>query len=212
MQLNNITKSIEVSKEIAKANMRQARAKYTHQYNKRSRNPTFQVNDKVLLHKEFYSNDVSPKLQQRWIGPFKVVKVFPNFTYKLENVQTGKQLVHVVHANRLKKFFERFPVADKQRIQVGNQRDNPEVNEHQNNAQDKVENVQADTKVNRVIDRLLQCVINRGRRMYKVKWLEESGRTHTTWEYAESIPQVLRDQFHVKKTMSGKAKRKRYRR
>jgi hypothetical protein len=73
------------------------------------------------------------------------------------------------------------------------------------------ENVQSQSQSSQskdwyVVDKIERCVNYRGKRYYKVKW---QGLSKRTWELESNIPNVLIQDFHIHKTLTGRAKRKR---
>ncbi|MES9881971.1 MAG: reverse transcriptase domain-containing protein, partial [Sedimenticola sp.] len=102
-----ILKGHEITRQLAYEKMKSYRENYTQQYNKKAKNPTFQVNNKVLLKECRLLPGKCKKLSQRFIGPFKIVKVHDKFTYTLQRVSDGYILQKKIHANRLKTYFDR---------------------------------------------------------------------------------------------------------
>lgn len=49
---------------------------------------------------------LTPKLVQKWTGPYYIVKAFDNYTYKLANCETHKRIKSLIHSNRLKPFHD----------------------------------------------------------------------------------------------------------
>lgn len=54
--------------------------------------------------------------------------------------------------------------------------------------------------------KLLACKVQNGRRLYKVKWLDEKFKP--TWEKSDDVTPALKDAFHASYTWAGKKKRK----
>ena len=85
---------------MAEENSSVNQARYTHRYNLRSKNKTFEVDDPVII----LMKDSSNKLMQRWIGPTKIrAKVSPN-SYEVE-CDDGS--VKRLQANHLRAYHER---------------------------------------------------------------------------------------------------------
>ena len=61
--------------------------------------------DKVLVHRTDLQNNMSAKLQEKWIGPYFIHKVFDNNIYKLRNMN-GKLVKNLINGNRLKIYYE----------------------------------------------------------------------------------------------------------
>jgi hypothetical protein len=58
------------------------------------------------------------------------------------------------------------------------------------------------------VERLVTSRTQQGKREYKVKWV---GYPQTTWEPAENLPEELIRDFHVRKTLQGRSRRRRLR-
>jgi hypothetical protein len=63
------------------------------------------IGDKVLLHRTDLQNNMSAKLQEKWIGPYYIHDVLENNVYKLRSMN-GKLIKGVFHGNRLKQYLE----------------------------------------------------------------------------------------------------------
>ena len=55
-----------------------------------------------MLHDSRVKRGESGKLKASYTGPFVITRCEPNFNYRLQNEQTGKDLRRAVHANRLR--------------------------------------------------------------------------------------------------------------
>ena len=63
--------------------------------------PPFQLGDLVMKYHDAFANDLSKKLEDRFVGPYIVHKINPNSTYLLKS-QDGKVNKNVTHGNKLK--------------------------------------------------------------------------------------------------------------
>ena len=95
---------LKTVKEIATDNIKKAQEKQKHQYDKKSKQPTFRIGELVMLHSTRVPQGLSPKLHCPWDGPFYITSVGPNCTYKLRRCSTHKELKSHIHANRLKSY------------------------------------------------------------------------------------------------------------
>ncbi|MES9884235.1 MAG: chromo domain-containing protein, partial [Sedimenticola sp.] len=55
-----------------------------------------------------------------------------------------------------------------------------------------------------IVDRLLACSNYRGQKLYKVKWRNFK---KSTWEPEGNIPEFIIREFHIRKTLTGKARK-----
>ena len=97
--LEKLRDDLEFVKTMAEENSSVNQARYTHRYNLRSKDKTFEIDDPVII----LMKDSSNKLMQRWIGPAKIrAKVSPN-SYEVE-CDDGS--VKRLHANHLRAYHE----------------------------------------------------------------------------------------------------------
>ena len=90
--------------KFAKEHLLSAQAKQKLNYDKNSKNITFQINETVLLK----AHSAPGKFNNRWEGPHKITRKISDLNYEISRLTnnaeiptaTGKQIVHV---NRLKK-------------------------------------------------------------------------------------------------------------
>jgi hypothetical protein len=68
--------------------------------------PEYAVGDKVLLHNVTLKRGESIKLKRRYTGPFIITECKPGFNYKLQHIETGRDLKRAVHADRLRPLKE----------------------------------------------------------------------------------------------------------
>ena len=104
--LDRILTSFEITKSIVRENTAQAKSKYKQQFDKRSKVPKFKIGQRVWLYCQQTPVGLSPKLCKKWVGPYYICNAYDNFTYKLRNCATNKLVNSVVHANRLKAYFD----------------------------------------------------------------------------------------------------------
>ena len=73
-------------------------------YNPKVQGPTYQVNQKVLLHNSVVPVGESPKFFSPSKGPYVLLQCLNDVTYRIQELATEKELV--VHYDRLKLFHE----------------------------------------------------------------------------------------------------------
>jgi hypothetical protein len=84
--------------EIARHNMSLASDRQKKQYDHRANSISYQIGDKVWLTKEVKTKGRTPKLENRWVGPFEIIDVLSDLNYKIKS----KNKIQIVHHNRLK--------------------------------------------------------------------------------------------------------------
>jgi cell division septation protein DedD len=326
--LSDLLQDLEVTRTIAAENTTRAKEIQAQQYNRAAKEPDFSPGQRVWLFCQKVEKGHSSKLTKKWLGPYYIVHLGPNFTYKLRRCSDDKLHKPLVHANRLKHYFDpsdrhvypqlleqdinpdvidnhaqldslpqqqnvqqpskvqqptnvkrqaQSPTSVHQPIKTNKgknksttkgksnvktpQVQNPSTVKNQQTSikqasqpnipntpnkskpqkcnqtgklkQDKSSNTTSQTsghssttarptpttnsrsdlthdsvpifKVDE-IDSLVTSRRGNGKLYYKVKWKDTI--KGTTWEYDTSIPEVLRREFHVKKNMSGKTRKK----
>ena len=113
---DQLLEKLKVSQEIATKNMEVAREKAKIRHDVRSQEPTFQLNDLVLLKSVRVDEGLSVKLGDKSLGPYYIVELCPNHTYRLRSCANHKLVQSPVHANRIKLYRvhpnEPIPVPD----------------------------------------------------------------------------------------------------
>ena len=102
LYLTNLMASLNDARECAKKAIAHSQELSARYHNKKRRDLKFSEGDLVLQY-EHRSN----KLSHKFSGPYKVTKVYPNNTVKLESI-SGKHYKSVVNIQDLKMFKERI--------------------------------------------------------------------------------------------------------
>lgn len=100
--LDQLLEKLKVSQEIAAKNMEAAKEKTKIRHDLKSKEPSFKCNDLVLLKSVRVNECLSMKLSDKYLGPYYIVEICPNHTYRLRSCTDHKLLASPVHANRLK--------------------------------------------------------------------------------------------------------------
>jgi hypothetical protein len=95
-------------------NLRTSQLKQKKYHDKHRRHEAFQPNDMVYLSTSDLRRDGPRKLQDKWIGPFRVIRNIRDVSYELEMPATMGRIHRVFHVSKLKKFkpdtiFQRTP-------------------------------------------------------------------------------------------------------
>ena len=186
---------LKLAEELATTNIKASKEDYKAQYDKHTGNPTFRPGDLVLLLNQKTKPGLSPKLTDKYTGPYYITLTGPNDTYKLNSVENNKPMKSLVHVNRLKKYNDpkdrltTLPTTPQPVQQPSSQPSHTETNTdyHQ-------------------VEKILATKKRSGKQIYKVKW--SNPQLPKEWLPAEDIsPQLIRE-YHVTRTMKG-TKRKR---
>ena len=104
--LEEVIENVKISTQVAKRNIEQARIKQKIQYDKKAKVPSYTVGQKVWLYSSKIPIGLSAKLHNKWKGPYVILESGPNFTFKLKECANSKEMKSLVHANRLKPFYD----------------------------------------------------------------------------------------------------------
>ncbi|XP_041366707.1 uncharacterized protein LOC121381454 [Gigantopelta aegis] len=118
MHITTLIDNLKVVKAIAKDNMATSQTVNKDRQDLKSQQPTFSIGDQVLLFKQDKMIGHSPKLTQKWDGPYFIMQIGPNHTYKLCHSASKKTHTSLVHANRLKHFDARMPSTPQESTQT----------------------------------------------------------------------------------------------
>ena len=164
---------------------------------------------------------LSAKLSDKWTGPYYIVEIGPNHTYKLRNCADHKPLASLVNANRIKLYNyhpnDPFPVPDARQTQrnennqtqrpVGRNLDaTPERHElapQKPRIRDKTPDHDSETFF--PIKRLLRLKRIKGKTHFLVQW--EDGSPNT-WEPEENILDNVPREYYTTHTRQGKRRRR----
>jgi hypothetical protein len=195
-------------------------------HDKRAVDPQYVVGDLVWLFSPKIPVGLSPKFYKKWRGPYYITEIGPNFTYKLRDGETNKVMRSLVHANRLKRFFDpkdrsyenektntpsRTPNTRPMDQHVNDTEETP-TSQSQQSVQDDNLNHQPDHTLPQdnwgEVERLLKASRGQGKKWYRVKWKDKSP---STWVPEEHISDNLKREFHIKHTYSGKRRKRPHR-
>lgn len=104
--LSNLLQELEITRTIAAENNARAKEVYSEQYNRNTKLPTFSPGQRVWLYCQKVQKGFSSKLTKKWYGSYYIVHTGPNYTYKLRRSSDDKIHKPLVHANRLKPYFD----------------------------------------------------------------------------------------------------------
>ena len=96
---------LEKAFELVRKHTKAAQKRQKDRYDRQVSGGRYQVGDRVWLHSPAVPRGRSPKLHRPWTGPFVVIKVLSDVTYRIqsENPKRGRRRQrHVIHFNRLK--------------------------------------------------------------------------------------------------------------
>ena len=220
-------------KEIARKNMQAAQDKAKHNHDLKAKEPDYKVGDKVLLKNEKVSQGLSVKIADKFEGPYEIIELGPNYTYKLRSCENNKVLGSLINATRLKLFHERqtenidnpqddqqanMPNPENTNIQpplIDDQRPRdmpqPMVNEPQTvdtgeqpANRDETKRTQPPEPVKDMSDiRIINANRKGGKQRYRIEWPDGS----RAWEPERNVPKQAIDNYLKHYTKVGRKRK-----
>ena len=223
-QLQQIFSNLEIVHEIATKNIKKSQEKSKERFDKHAKTPTFNLFDKVLIKANKIPVGLSPKLAEKYQGPYFISELGPNHTYKIRRCSNRKELKSFMNATQLKKYFdpaiERTNIAQPQDPQVQNEQpvdaqENVNSQENNENSQNVPSNNDARETQNQTDDTVVESqqypydirklVKYRHRDQYfYIEWTDGS----KTWEPQENVRPDLVEQYFKKYTKKGRLRKK----
>lgn len=105
--INSLKLKMSKVREIALANMHKSQSKMKSQFDKKSKERSFKVGDKVLLYLPLFGKP----LKSKYHGPYHVSQKLSKLNYVIETPD-HKKSSRLVHINQLKPYFDRDPEED----------------------------------------------------------------------------------------------------
>ncbi|CAG2189208.1 unnamed protein product [Mytilus edulis] len=226
--LEEIISNLKITQDLAAENIKLKQAKMKERYDKNTKIPEFRLRDKVLLKEHVVPVGRSPKLVDKFNGPYYITDCGPNFTYKLRRCSDQKEVKAMVNASNLRQYVDptdfRDPPQAPERPVPDNPPDaqnNPPADNDQDDQIADDESTDSDTnsdngdEPNNVIDdtfheveKLLNNRKTRGIQYFLVKWKDGS---KPTWEPKQNIGEGLIQEYFTRKTRRGRRrKQKKY--
>jgi hypothetical protein len=103
-EIEDISSRFIEARILVKQSVLDSRRRQIESYNKRHRNITFEIGDKVLVYIKTRKVGLSEKLINQFYGPYEVIEKLTPVTYLLENMQNKKQIK--THIDRIKPYYD----------------------------------------------------------------------------------------------------------
>jgi len=105
--MSDLVPKLKLTHELIQQNLKDKNIVAKQYYDKDSREVSFEIGDKVLLHDPTTKVGECAKLKKRWAGPYLLTHSSQDgLTFRLRHCETGKELRSFIHVNRLKKYNE----------------------------------------------------------------------------------------------------------
>ena len=208
--LREVLNSIKVTRQIAAENVRRNQERYKSAYDKRADETDLMVGQTVLLRNETVPLGQSPKLCEKFIGPYYIIEVCDNYTYRIADCKTHKEVTSRVNANRLKKYKDpagrKYNSTDPTTVQDPPQQTSPETPSPDDSRQPEIS---TKSPVGKTVSRIKSCKQQGNSRIYKVIIDGEDG----TYDLSpEQVPPMLMREFHARYNLKGRIRSRRGRR
>ena len=222
--IQELKNNLDIANEVASENTILSQEKSKQYYDKTSKSPDFKLGDKVLLSVKKVIQGKCKKFQPKYEGPFFIVKIGPNYTYKLSRTPDGQEGRAFINANRIQHYNDpnnRILPMPQNEVNTNMEVTPSQTNENAPSAVHPSQPQQSGSTTNNTdtqggnwlpVDRILGTRKWGKTRYYRVKF---KGETPTTWIPSHDIAEPLLIEYHrfhtnearVRKTMRGKQKR-----
>ena len=183
-----------------KENIKDSQSRNKKIYDKKTKIPAFKVGDRVLIDKKQFQPGESKKFQRpKQDNPHYIVENCDNFTYRLVNERTQKELGSRTNANRITKY------RDPRDSLIPRPQENDLV-VHQNQNREDIQNPNEQNQL-RPIEKLLGVRKYSGKPWYRVQFRDTT--LPREWMPVDRIPPTLLREYHIKYTHTGKRRKQR---
>ena len=100
-----IVEKVELAQNLARDNLHRSKQKMKEYYDRNSKEPIFEVGQRVWVYTHKSKKGLSKKLLHRWFGPYRIVEQSSPVHYRLRT-ETNKNVTFAVHANRMKPDYD----------------------------------------------------------------------------------------------------------
>ena len=102
--VNELLANLKITHEIATQNVKDKQEKSKQYFDKKTKTPEYKLRDLVLLRDFRTPIGKSPKLVDKYLGPFYISELGPNYTYRLRRTDDHREFKTLVNASRLKPY------------------------------------------------------------------------------------------------------------
>ena len=190
--VQRLNERLKLTDAIVKANRLGQQVKQKLYHDKTSKEPNFNIGDKVLMTKENVKIGLSKKLTPKFQGPYEIIDIGPNYTYQLKSIADGKISKSLINANRLKKYFDGESIT---KDDTSNEEQEPDLANNDENV------------LQQEPDKILQYRYQNGKKYYKVRYTGIDG-SYNIWVYEHMVPQNLKTEYHNMYTNRNRKRKK----
>ena len=95
----------ELAQNLARENVQRTQQKMKDYYDRNSKQPVFEVGERVCVYTPKTKKGQSNKLLHNWFGPYRIVEQSSPVHFRLRT-ENNKKATYAVHANRMKPFVD----------------------------------------------------------------------------------------------------------
>ena len=214
--VDTLLQNLDVARKTAVENVKNNSQANKRAHDSTAKEPPFFVGQMVMRTDPHVPSGDSAKLHNPYHGPHYIVDKGPTPTYKLRDARTHKLSNSFIHANRLKPYSppedRRYTVIPEDPIPPDPRPSSPPINPAPSDISmvpqpstsetpDASETDSEPPQVEQIIKASGPC----NKRQFKVKIV---GRSKRMWLNEEDVPEVLKREFYVNKTLSGKRRKR----
>lgn len=220
---NRIVQQVETAQSTARCNIQRAQQLMKAQYDKKAKDASFQLGQRVWVYTPKGKKGLSKKLLHKWHGPYRICRILLPVHYQLRTCD-NRMIATTVHANRMKPFYDpsdrpiqpptddpanepfllaselpddSFTQDNSTPLVPTNSDQAPEANNDSNSTPVDSPDSLAEPDVY-AAERILRSRHKNGKVQYLVKWVGYPA-SQSTWEPEENILDArLLEQFHDK--------------
>ena len=199
--IHEILSNLKITQELARQNIAEKQTKSKEYVDKTTKEPSFRLNQMVLLRQFKTPVGKSPKLIDKYDGPYYISELGPNYTYKLRRCSDHKEMKSLVNASRLRHYTNGQDI----RTQYPEDGLGQLFGDENETESEDEENKEADNQSDHLynVEKLLRMRKRAGKRQFYVKWEDGS----KTWEPEENLSEDLIREYFVTHTKQGKKRK-----
>ena len=95
-----VVEKVELAQNLARENLRRAQQKMKDCYDQKTKEPVFEVGQRVWVYTLRTRKGLSKKLMHNWLGPYRIVEKLSPVHFKLRMI--NKKVAFSCHVNRMK--------------------------------------------------------------------------------------------------------------
>ena len=102
-----VVERVELAQNLARENLQRAQQKMKDYYDQKTKEPVFEVGQRVWVYTPRTRKGLSKKLMHNWLGPYRIVEKLSPVHFKLHTI-ANKKVAFSCHANCMKPFVDQI--------------------------------------------------------------------------------------------------------